>query len=502
MTYYSGMTAAEMLRSFKLKYFAAASADFAHIQDTEVMDLLNNAQDRLIRDAVFGTQQERSQGTRVRSKKLTDHDIHTILVKNRFVPTYTPQKGSTSDGHLYEFSSFNFSGTSWEEVPMMDYAVLPEDFRYLRNSRSVVKYVENNDCDPLSKTVVCQDMELQEYVAVVPFIANIEEICTNARADFRIIFPSAPLNDGSHGPVTVFDFADFVQSNGFTVDPNIGQEAKKYKIVELVLSYLNRFNSVSEIVNFDNAGTGESVHIEASNDKDYFQVYWEKYKDQYYQNCFVFVSRERVDVSNNTTLDSGTNPFTDTTYVTDIDYNDSASPGGIDVQITGTSVVDIDATGATPPVITRRFRQKSYCRAVINGVDYSDPLNPGTIDALALPQADQPDNEINTRTSHNRLVTYEDIYQRYETTFSGPSFKHPLVVLGDKYLFIYNKNFATRGVFLDYVRRPRQISIKAAQNCELPEHMHQLVVDEAVLEGLEIIGSPRQQLRQNFENQN
>lgn len=457
-------------------------------------------------DEVLNIAQSRYVDWVLANKALTDKDkrdyLYPLLTKNFSIPAISPLRGGNADGYMAE--SYQYLGET--AIENHYYGCLPHNFMSVSNVRALTaRPATANACDNLGTTRVNNDMELQEYVCVLPFVANTNSICANNIIDFRIIARSAPNVSGVHTDLTIFDYQLFTKSRGFNMPSGIKDEQDKYVIINLVLNYLNRFNAASEYLNFETLGdplnpnptppANEYQQLDTDNSRgDFFHVYWERYKDQYYPNSFVFVSKNRRDVSRNVVLTSGANPYTGTTYITDADYNNTSQLGGIVIELVGSaqSNVQNNASGFT----AGRYYQVSYSRQVLSIVDWLDGLNPATI--LASGTTPRPATEQAYQTSVCSFVG-DNLYTNM-TGLGSPTYKRPIYTLASSFIHGYSDgNFVIRKFLIDYYRQPVSISQEWGQTTELPNT--QFLVDLAVLYILEAVSSPRYQtkLQETFQ---
>lgn len=80
----------------------------------------------------------------------------------------------------------------------------------------------------------------------------------------------------------------------------------------------------------------------------------------------------------------------------------------------------------------------------------------------------------------NRLEATETIPDLLRTPFYGTSPESPISELAKDYLYVYkDKNFRISGVQINYVRKPRRLSLSLSVDCELAEECHQTICDLA-----------------------
>ena len=94
----------------------------------------------------------------------------------------------------------------------------------------------------------------------------------------------------------------------------------------------------------------------------------------------------------------------------------------------------------------------------------------------------------------NRLVESEELYEILRGSFSKTRFDSPVSSLREHYIDIFhNERFILKDAFIDYIRKPKRISLSLSQDSELAEHTHPEIVDLTVKHILEIFESPRYQ---------
>ncbi len=387
------------------------------------------------------------------SQKARD-DVRSIIEKNYRIYTQSPKPNDP----FYEDNMY--------------YGGLPENYMFLLNDRSSVKYITDDPCTTVSTTQICDHTvnkvnERNEYISVVPYVADTTDAC-NPNLFFQIIFNGAKTTDGTYADLVVFDLADFSTANGYKPITAFQDGNDKYKVVNLVLEHLNRFNSLSELISF---AAPNAAEIEISNTQDvYFNVYWERYREQYYPSSFIVVTNQGTDITEELQVPSL--PTDDT------NYNDPLDPFGIEV------TVRIDSVGAGDR--GARFQQRTNC------VDRIDNTYDPDFDAV-----DNGNASVTVeRGVPNRLTTSEHLYRYLRHPFNKPKRQRPVSNLAGENIFVYTDGaFIIDEVFVDYIKEPRIISLNLQQSCELAEHTHTEVVDLAVEYILYAISSPRAQLK-------
>ena len=87
----------------------------------------------------------------------------------------------------------------------------------------------------------------------------------------------------------------------------------------------------------------------------------------------------------------------------------------------------------------------------------------------------------------NKIQTSVNTYKQNTTTH-----KKPIYTIRDEYLDIYTSDiFLIDEVKILYIKEPAEISLPLQQSCELPNHMHQTLVDMTISSLLEGFSDPR-----------
>jgi len=148
------------------------------------------------------------------------------------------------------------------------------------------------------------------------------------------------------------------------------------------------------------------------------QVYWERYRDVFYQGSFIFVSPVNL------------------------------------------GTVSLTATGDTTQTsVNTTSTYSTYNRALINSL----PSKTVTTTAIKVHEAD----DLYSSQNHNVFYKTKAIEPSMDQTFD--------------FFIIYNEeNFIVTRMYYDYIRKPRTISLALGQNCELASSTHPKIVDLAV----------------------
>lgn len=154
-----------------------------------------------------------------------------------------------------------------------------------------------------------------------------------------------------------------------------------------------------------------------------YTLYWEKYRNYYYPNSFIILTE---------------NPNT-SSYRFSMETAEEAP----DVQTT----------------------------AVVQSYNYQQ------YDETAVAEI-----EGRTAMSHeNRLMEADNLYEQNRNVFFRTKRKEPISAVDSGYLRVYrDKSYIVTSLSIDYVRRPRQISLALNQSCELAGNAPRLIVDGCI----------------------
>lgn len=435
------MTAKEMVDYFDLLFQERQSNQSGSFDNNEKIKLLNIAQTGYIKNRFNKFQQD---------QRMTD-EIRTLIRRNYTTGVYALSPGSVT-GYQEEANGFFIN--------------LPHNYMHLINLRAQTRTLDDIQCEDNFVTIDnCTNQEGAEYIAAVPFTAPIQALCSTNQLDLQIIFGDAVDDQGATVTAPIFDYAQFTRARGYTPAAKLRTEQDKYFLINLILEYLNRYNSFSELLNANVMSGGVSTlpstginDIESNNNDNYFQVYWERYNDKYFENSFVFVSKNKTDVSV-AAASSG--------YESDAIYNDDLSPLGItvDIQSNGTSILT-DANYLNLPNLPR-FRQLTRC---ITEMDITD-VEPEDVIVYNAPV---------------RVENGSNIYFTLNSYVGKTTAKDPYATFGNDMIYLFtNGQFVYDSVKIDYIRTPRPISLDFNMNSELPRDVHHEIVDRAVTLALE-----------------
>lgn len=312
-------------------------------QPPEIDLQLNRHQDRLI-DELFSKEFQDFQ--------LRAEYVKTLIVKNYPLTVYVP---STTDS-FYE--------------PDMGYVVMPPDYLYLVNDRSLIT-TSAKQCEDL--TSLKDTTPTSEYIAILKF-------------------PSSTLTSGPYYTGFVIQKTESaVTTNLYTLPSGftnyITDKEAKFMVINNSLEYLNRTLNPTT------------------------KVYWERYRGTYYPNSYVFVRSDNNWSSINATT-----------------YTNSQTP-------------TVDATELAT------FTQNIYFTPILTS-DLTDQV---------------------TTYADNGMTEGDKLYDLRKNVYYQTSQKEPTSAMSDDLIHVYwDKSFIITKVLIDYVRKPRQISLLLDQSCELP----------------------------------
>ncbi len=88
--------------------------------------------------------------------------------------------------------------------------------------------------------------------------------------------------------------------------------------------------------------------------------------------------------------------------------------------------------------------------------------------------------EAKATQSANRVLRSEPLYDQINHPFGKPRTTSPVsTIAGNRLYAYYTDNFGIVGITMDYLRKPRLISLALGQSCDLAAHTHQIIVDMA-----------------------
>ncbi len=124
-------------------------------------------------------------------------------------------------------------------------------------------------------------------------------------------------------------------------------------------------------------------------------------------------------------------------------------------------------------------------REILNAKDSLEPLSP-EYNNTSIPAI--------VTTSHvpNRLGIPNKFYRTLQSPWGTSTNTSPMVALAQKYIFVYTSdNFCASEVIMDFIKKPRQLSLKFAQTLEFTnEKVVSDIIDLAVADTLRYMNSP------------
>jgi hypothetical protein len=93
-----------------------------------------------------------------------------------------------------------------------------------------------------------------------------------------------------------------------------------------------------------------------------------------------------------------------------------------------------------------------------------------------------------------RIVEHEEKDRMLQNPFGKPTERSPIATVRGNFLMVpVSERFILKDVSLQYLRKPKPVSLSSSSNCELPDHTHSEIVDLVVNHILEVIESKRYQ---------
>jgi hypothetical protein len=215
-------------------------------------------------------------------------------------------------------------------------------------------------------------------------------------------------------------------------------------------------------------------------------------------------------------VDTGATPFYVNTVITDISVAGPGSPVTLYTAAaplnTFTSeeekyvlinhiIETINAGTSGIKVYWERYRNTYYKQSFIFVADASKVRN-GIGDKITFTNADGPTDGAYVTTSYdvldfttlkatlgtyvekqvpNRNLESEELYDNLANVYFKTKAVEPISNQAGDYLYIfYDESFIVTKLVIDYIRKPRIISLSLNQSCELPEIAHETIVDYTV----------------------
>ena len=86
-----------------------------------------------------------------------------------------------------------------------------------------------------------------------------------------------------------------------------------------------------------------------------------------------------------------------------------------------------------------------------------------------------------TILAQNRILENEKVISSLQSSYYKTTYLSPISEVKDGMLYTYSDNsFIINSTLIQYIKKPRQMSLSLLQNCELSEEFHQLICDLAV----------------------
>lgn len=303
-------------------------------------------------------------GKGFQDKQLRAEIIKVLLVKNKMLEPF----GLVTTDSNYEKNAV--------------YVQIPSDYYSLVNDRSTVLYGNSiGFCENLGTIPVTTQ---NESISIVPYPVD------TGSAPFYV---NTVISDMSNSDGTVVLYTAPAPLDTFAY------EEQKYLLINDIIETINR-------------GTSG------------ISVYWERYRNTYFKNSFIFVA----DSSKNRTFGTDKIRFTNGDGDTDVLYSTTAF-----------TVLDEASLKTTL------------------GTDFTQQSVP------------------------NRLTESEDLYDALTSVFHGTKKQRPISNQAGDLIYIYfDKSFIVTNVSIDYIRKPRIISLSLNNSCELSEAAQSLLLDYAV----------------------
>ena len=84
------------------------------------------------------------------------------------------------------------------------------------------------------------------------------------------------------------------------------------------------------------------------------------------------------------------------------------------------------------------------------------------------------------RVVSNRVSQSDDIYTLLDDPFNTTKVTSPLIVISTDGINVFtDKTFIVDKIIIDYIKKPVRLNIKGNISCELPEHLHEDIIQRA-----------------------
>ena len=306
------------------------------------------------------------------------------------------------------------------------YFIPPTDYMYTLNTKAKLKSGKICDTSYVETTGTGT-----EYIAVLPF--DTELIGSNTDLDFIV------TNDISGTPIELLNLSSYNL-------PTIESEEDKFYYIETVLTLLNARNSMEltgQVIANDPANLYKSQDI---------KVYWERYRELYYPNYFIFVS--------------GT------------DYSSQF----LEIKIDSSSATSYDATNTNRTyyvIAGEKTRNQWY--------------------AKTFQTKDSTGGSVND-TFICREVDKTKAFELLDNPMDKPTRERPHTTHRGNYIWVHTPSRTTvQEVYLDYIKYPRMISKRLQWHSQLSKHLAQDIVNYAVQFAMTEVGDAKIQVKTQID---
>lgn len=235
------------------------------------------------------------------------------------------------------------------------------------------------------------------------------------------------------------NYVDFTENYAVVALPKPGNNSPYYKDFTIRINNVIVYKARLEVTDPDYISVLvhdvlDNIDLSSFTTLSKDKVYWENYRGEYYPNSFIFVK--------------------------DIKANQSVNTIGFPSSFK----IKTDTESSTGII-----KQPTY-----QVVDRNKPFK------------DQGQKFTKTLVE-NKLSENSEIYEFRKNVFYKPSFEEPHSMLAEGCIFSYGgDSFIITDMLIDYVRKPRQISLALNQGCELAGTAPRLIVD-ATIEYLKLV---------------
>lgn len=93
----------------------------------------------------------------------------------------------------------------------------------------------------------------------------------------------------------------------------------------------------------------------------------------------------------------------------------------------------------------------------------------------------EPIEPFSEKRVSNRLVLHDHLYNVLDDPFNTTKPSSPVTIVNDNKVTVFsNKTFLVKEIIIDYLKMPRAMNIKEEVSSELPEHLHDEIIQRAV----------------------